>query len=384
MRHADVLIIGGGVAGASCAVELRELGFDGSVVLVGREADPPYHRPPITKGMLRGGAPRADTYLSLPADVELLVRTSVMSLDTAARTAKLSTKEEVVYDRAVVATGGMVRRLAVDGAQLDGLHLLRALGNAEALREDVAGADAVVLVGGSFIGCEVAASLTALGKRCTVVMQEDEPLERAFGRTAGTRVRALLEARGVTVLGAAQVERFSGTERVEAVVLTDGRELPAQAAVLGVGAMPDVMLARRAGLPLGPAGGVLCGEDLAVEGLEGVYAAGDVCEYRSVVHGGEVVRIEHEELAAAQGRHVARAVGGEPGAFAEVPYFWCELADWLTLELVSVASAWDAEELVEGEGDGFGVRLTAGGRLVGVVSAGGAIDLDAARAELGP
>src|SRR3954471_10123964 len=179
-RSVDHLIIGGGIAGATCALTLREEGATGSILLVGRELDPPYHRPPITKGYLAGAERREDAAIALPGDVEVLTRTSVMALDPAAKTATLSTKETVSYDTALLATGAMVRRLAIDGAQLDGLHYLRALGNADALRRDAQDAERVVCVGGSYIGCESAATLTALGKRCTVVLLEEQPLERGF------------------------------------------------------------------------------------------------------------------------------------------------------------------------------------------------------------
>ena len=135
-RTVDILLVGGGIASATAAHTLREQGFDGSILLVGREPHPPYHRPPASKEYLRGehGPEGAHVHAAdwwEPNDVELLTRTSVLELDTAARTAKLSTKEEVGFDRALVATGAMVRRLAVDGAQLEGVHYLRALGNAD-------------------------------------------------------------------------------------------------------------------------------------------------------------------------------------------------------------------------------------------------------------
>src|SRR5205085_4378897 len=176
------------------------------------------------------------------AGVELLTRTSVAELDPAARRATLSTKDEVEFGTALVATGAMVRRLSVDGAQLEGIHYLRAPGNADALRGDVEDAERVVMVGGSYIGCEVAASLTTLGKRCTVVMLESDPLARHFGSVAGRYFRGVLEAHGVEVLGEEEVERFGGAgDRVEAVITAGGRELPADAVVCGVGAIPDVM-----------------------------------------------------------------------------------------------------------------------------------------------
>src|SRR4051812_10130341 len=261
-RRVEHLLIGGGMASASCAAELRAAGATGSILLVGRELDPPYHRPPGSKGYLLGRETREDTYLEVPGDVEVLTRTSVMALDTAARTATLSTKEEVEYGTALIATGAMVRRLQAEGSDLEGIHYLRALGNADAIRRDAEDASQVVCVGGSYIGCEVAASLTVLGRRCTVVMLESEPMERGFGALVGGHVRAVLEANGVEVLGGASVERFTGEGRVAGVALADGRELPADLVVCGTGALPDVMLARKSGLELGPLGGVLCDDRL--------------------------------------------------------------------------------------------------------------------------
>jgi 3-phenylpropionate/trans-cinnamate dioxygenase ferredoxin reductase component len=388
-RRVDHLLIGGGIASATCAQALREEGATGTVLLVGREPEPPYHRPPITKGYLRGAEAREDALIPVPGDVEVLSRTSVLALDPAARTATLSTKETVEYGTALLATGAMVRRLPVDGAQLDGIHYLRALANADALRRDLEGAERVVCVGGSFIGCEVAATLTALGRRCTVVLLEAEPMERGFGLQVGAFVRGLLESHGVEVVAGVEVERFAGAgaepadgERVARVVLAGGRELPADAVVCGVGAVPDVMLARKAGLPLGPLGGVRCDARLAVDGVEGLYAAGDMCEYDSAVHG-RVVRIEHEEVAAAHGRTVARNMLGAGAQHTEVPYFWTDLADWATLEYVGPAHAWD-EEVVEGDLDAgaFAVWYLQDGRVAAMLSAGGHGDLDRARALL--
>ena len=149
-RTVDVLLIGGGVASATCAQTLREEGFDGEVLLVGRELDPPYDRPPLTKEYLRGEQDRGR--LARPEagwferdDTELLTRTSVTKLDTGAKVATLSTKETVGYDKALVATGSMVRRLQVDGADLDGLHYIRAFGNSDAIRAELDDAEHVVL-----------------------------------------------------------------------------------------------------------------------------------------------------------------------------------------------------------------------------------------------
>ncbi|MBI5104676.1 MAG: FAD-dependent oxidoreductase [Solirubrobacterales bacterium] len=378
-RHVDHLLIGGGIAAATCAATLREEGATGSVLLAGRELDPPYHRPPATKGYLLGREARADALIPLPGDVEVLTRTSVLELDPAARTAKLSTKEEVSFGTALVATGAMVRRLNVDGGQLDGIHYVRALGNADAIRRDLDEAERVVLVGGSFIACEVAASLTSIGTPCTMLMLEQEPMERQFGRHVGGAVRRLLESRGIEVHGGVDVERFAGEgERVEGVVLADGRTVPGQLVVCGTGAMPDVMLARKAGLAIGERGGVRCDAQLRTS-AEGVWAAGDMCEFDSPLHG-RVVRIEHEEVAAAQGRTAARNMLGAGVEHTEVPYFWTDLADWTTLEYVGPAERWD-DEVVEGapEEGAYFVWYLHEDRVVAALSAGGHGDLDRAR-----
>jgi 3-phenylpropionate/trans-cinnamate dioxygenase ferredoxin reductase subunit len=382
-RTVDILLVGGGIASASAAHTLREQGFEGSILLVGREPHPPYHRPPASKEYLRGEHDAEGAHVH-PADwweangVELLTRTSVLELDHAAHTAKLSTKEEVGFDRALIATGAMVRRLSVDGAQLEGIHYLRALGNADGIREEAEGADAVVCVGGSYIASEVAASLTELGTKVTMVMLEDHPLSVGFGATAGRYFRGVLEEHGVEVIGGDEVLRFEGEERLERVVTARGRELSAQAVICGVGAMPDVMLARKSGLSIGELGGVLCDSHLRTS-AHGIYAAGDMCEYDSVVHG-RVVRIEHEEVAAAHGRTVARNMLGADVPHDDVPYFFSDLSDWASLEYLGPAFSWDDEQVEGSIDDGaFAVWYREGDRVRGMLSVGGAGDLDRAR-----
>jgi 3-phenylpropionate/trans-cinnamate dioxygenase ferredoxin reductase subunit len=392
-RKVDFLLVGGGVASASAARTLRREGADGSVLLVGREIDPPYHRPPASKGYLTGGESREDA-LAHPLswygdnDVELLTRTSVLALDTGARVAKLSTKEEVEYGQALIATGAMVRRLAVDGAQLEGLHYLRTLGNADAIRADTERAEDVVMVGGSYIGCEVAASLTELGHRCTIVMLESVTLERAFGSQAGRFFHDLLLERGVRIVPGDEVDRFEGEgdgdapPRVRRVVTKGGAQLPADAVILGVGAQPDVMLARKSGLALGDLGGVRVDERLRTS-APGVFAAGDIAEYDSVVHR-RVMRIEHEDVAEQQGRTAALNMLGADRPHDVVPYFFSDLSDWVSLEYLGPASEWD-QEVVRGapEQGSFSHWYMHEGRVAAVLSVGRAHDLEHARRLIG-
>jgi 3-phenylpropionate/trans-cinnamate dioxygenase ferredoxin reductase subunit len=350
-REVDYLLIGGGLACANCARWLREEGAEGDVLVVGREPDPPYNRPECSKGYLRGEEQREETFFRPPGwweeqRIDVLTRTSVTALDVQARSAKLSSKDEVSFGKALIATGANVRRLGVDGCELDQIHYLRTLGNADTIREGVADAEEVVLIGGSFIGCEVAASLTMLGKKCTIVMQEERPLERVFGASAGEFFGTLLQEHGVQVYGSDELERFEGDGTVAKVVTKGGRELSADAAIVGAGVIPDVSLAERAGLQIGERGGVRCDSRLRVS-APGIFAAGDICEYESVIHGGEHVRIEHWDVAFNHGRTAALNMLGRDVAHETVPYFYSVFGDWGELEYVGPAYGWD-EEIVRG------------------------------------
>jgi 3-phenylpropionate/trans-cinnamate dioxygenase ferredoxin reductase component len=352
-RKVDYLLIGGGLASANCARWLREEGAEGEVLLVGREPDPPYNRPNCSKGYMQGKEAREEAFFRpnewwSEQDIELLTRTSVSGLDVQSRTAKLSNKEEVEFDKALIATGANVRRLNVDGCQLEQIHYLRTLGNADAIREGVADAHEVVLIGGSYIGCEVAASLTLIGKRCTMVMQEQATLERGFGARVGRFFQELLEGHGVTVHGGDELERFEGDGRVAKVVTRGGLELAADAVVIGAGVTPDVQLAQRAGLQIGGRGGVRCSSRLQ-SSVSGVFAAGDICEYDSLVHG-ESLRIEHWDVAFNHGKTAALNMLGKDVPHTEVPYFFSVLADWGELEYVGPAYEWD-QEIVRGSMD---------------------------------
>jgi 3-phenylpropionate/trans-cinnamate dioxygenase ferredoxin reductase subunit len=383
-RKVDFLLVGGGLASANCARWLREEGAEGEVLLVGRELDPPYNRPDCSKGYLRGEESREQP-LFRPNEwwgeqgIELLTRTSVTGLDLDARIAKLSTKEEIEFDRALIATGANVRRLNVDGCDLEQIHYLRTLGNADAIRAGVEDAEEIVLIGGSYIGCEVAASLTMMGKHCTIVMQEQLTLERGFGPAAGRFFQDLLESHGVRVHGHDELERFEGDGRVAKVVTRHGLELAADAVIIGAGVTPDVGLAQRAGLEIGERGGVRCSSRLE-SSVPGVFAAGDICEYDSVIHGGAAMRIEHWDVAFNHGKTAALNMLGRDVAHEEVPYFYSVLGDWGELEYVGPAYEWD-EEIVRGSiADGaFTNWYLKDGSVKAALTFGRSDDLDHAR-----
>ena len=384
-RSVDFLIVGGGSAGFSAARTLREEGATGSVLVVSRDPDPPYDRTAVSKTYLGGEKSREEVLLGGPGwfednDVELLTRTSAMSLDTAAHEVTLSNKETVGYGKLLLATGANIRRLRIEGCDLAGIHYLRMLGNADKIRADTENAAHVVLVGGSYIATEVAATLTALGRRCALVMQEDVVLERTFGKQAGGFFQKALTDHGVEIHGGEDVERFEGADgRVSAVVTARGTRLPADAVIIGVGVTPDVSLAQKAGLEIGPRGGVVTDATLAASAPD-VYAAGDMAEYESVVHGGARLRIEHWDVAEQQGKTAARAMLGRPQPHDVVPYFFSDLADWTWMEYVGPAYEWD-EEIVRGSIDDgeFTIWYVNGGRLAGALSVNRSDDLEEAR-----
>jgi 3-phenylpropionate/trans-cinnamate dioxygenase ferredoxin reductase subunit len=382
-RKVDYLLIGGGLASANCARWLREEGAEGTVLLVGREPDAPYNRPDCSKGYLRGEESREEP-LFRPAEwwgeqeIEMLTRTSVTALDLDTRTATLSSKDQVEFGKTLIATGANVRRLNVDGCELEEIHYLRTLGNADAIRESVKDAENVVLIGGSYIGCEVAASMSMMGKRATIVMQEEKTLERGFGSEAGRFVQELLQAHGVTVHGSDELERFEGEGRVAKVVTRGGLELEAEAVVIGAGVAPDVQLAKRAGLEIGERGGVRCSSHLE-SAVPGVFAAGDICEYDSPMHGGHV-RIEHWDVAFNQGKTAALNMLGRDVAHSVVPYFYSVLGDWGELEYVGPAYGWDEEILRGSFEDGkFTNWYLKDGRVKAALTFGKPDDLEHAR-----
>jgi 3-phenylpropionate/trans-cinnamate dioxygenase ferredoxin reductase subunit len=382
-RHVEFVVIGGGTAGFNCARWLREQGADGGVLVIGREPDAPYYRPDCSKDYLRGEKPRGEVPYRAPdwfeeQQIEVLTKVSAMSLDASARIVSLSNGDAVSFDKALLATGANVRRLQVPGCELDGIFYLRTLGNSDSIREGAAG-KRVVLIGGSFIGTEVAASLTELGAECTLVMLEPVVLSGVFGETAGRFFQDRLEQHGIKVHGEDALERFEGADgRVTKVVTQDGRELEADAVVVGAGVLPDVALAQQAGLEIGEKRGVLVDSRLQTA-APGIYAAGDIAEYDSVIHGRRI-RVEHWDVAFNQGKAAALNMLGADQPYDVVPYFFSDLSDWASLEYVGPAARWD-HEVIRGsvdEGE-FSIFYLEEGRVAAALSVGRSDDIEHAR-----
>jgi 3-phenylpropionate/trans-cinnamate dioxygenase ferredoxin reductase subunit len=380
-RSADFLLIGGGLASGHSAAELRKRGADGSILLVGREPEPPYERPPLSKEYLRGEASREDAYVN-PAswyeenEVELMSGVNVMSLDADDRAVTLQGGERVGFEKALLGTGAVVNILRVEGAENEGIHYLRAFGNSDAIRADAEAAEHVVLIGGSYIGTEVAASLTAKGVKCTILMMEDVTLSRTFGEDAGRWFQETIEGHGITVHGGEELEAFEGDGRVRSVVTKSGLAIECDTVIVGAGVRPDTMLAERAGLAV--ENGITCDSKLQTT-LQGVYAAGDCCSYGSVVHDRRL-RVEHWDVAMQQGMHVAKNMLGEGADYDVVPYFFSDLADWASLEYIGPAQEWE-REIWRGDRDAgkFSVWYLKDGKVAGALSVDRPEDLAEAR-----
>ena len=339
----EYLLIGGGIASGNCARHLREQGADGEILLVGREPDPPYNRPPLSKTYVRGEESRDDILFRPESwyeenSVQVKTLTSVMKLDVEERVATLSNKDQVRFQKALLATGSNVHILHVDGAELDGIHYLRTMRNSDALRDELEQAERVAIVGGSYIATELAASFTALGKHCELIMLEQVVHERAFGPEVGRFFQGVLEQHGVVVHALQELKHFEGEDgRVRKVVTKSGLQIECDFVVIGAGVHPDLHLAQQAGLKL--ESGIVTDRYLETS-VPGIFAAGDVAEYDSVVHGRRL-RIEHWDVAFNQGKTAALNMLGKQQPHDVVPYFWSDLADWTSMEYVGPARDWD-------------------------------------------
>ena len=340
VRDVEFVLIGGGVAAAKAAEGLRAAGGDGTAVLLAAEPELPYERPLLSKEFLRGEAGREATRTHDEAwyrghQVELLLATRASTLDPATRTVTTELGDQLRYGRGLVlATGARPVRLELPGEDLEGVYYLRTVDDAERLRAAISRAESMVVLGGGFIGAEVAASATQMDTRVTLLERADTLWTRAVGSELGRFFEAFLRDRGVHVRTRTRAERLEGGDTVEAVVLGDGTRLPADLVVIGVGVRPDTDLAERAGLPVDD--GILVDQQLRA--AEGVWAAGDVANAEHPRFGR--IRIEHWAEALNQGLLAGRNLAGAGGTYDRIPYFYSDQFD-LSLSFLGHARKWD-------------------------------------------
>jgi 3-phenylpropionate/trans-cinnamate dioxygenase ferredoxin reductase component len=324
------VIVGAGLAGAKAAETLREEGFDGPLVLVGEEPEPPYERPPLSKDYLLGKAERessrvhaADWYAGHDVDLRTGVRAE--RLDAEGRRLTLSTGEELPYAALLLATGSSARRLPVPGADLEGVHYLRTVADADRLLAALSpGGRRVVVVGGGWIGLEVTAAARHHGNEVTVVEPQPTPLHAVLGAEMGGHFARLHREHGVTVLTGTTVRELRGSAGRVTSVVTDGHAgLPADLVVVGIGAAPNTHLAAAAGLEVD--NGVVV-DDALRSATPGIWAAGDVASSFHPLYG-RYVRVEHWANALNGGPAAARSMLGKPVTYDRVPYFFTDQYD---------------------------------------------------------
>jgi 3-phenylpropionate/trans-cinnamate dioxygenase ferredoxin reductase subunit len=343
-----VVIIGGNLTGGAAATTLRSEGFDGPIVMVGEEPHLPYERPPLSKGYLRGEETKEHTLLHREAwyeehDVELRLGSSAVHLDSTDREVELSTGERISYQQILIATGGRNRTLEVPGIDLEGVHALRTLEDADRIRAEARAGRTAVVVGAGFIGCEVTASLRLLGVEVEVVEVFDAPLLRAVGPEVGRVIEGIHRDRGVRYHFEDGVERFEGDSRVERVVTTTGRRLDCDFVVVGVGIQPNVEWLEGSGVQVD--NGVLVDERCRTS-VEGVYAAGDVANHVHPLFKRRL-RVEHWDNALKQGAAAARSMLGSPDPFDDPHWFWSDQYEH-NLQSVGIAAQWD-ELVIRGD-----------------------------------
>lgn len=341
MPRETALIVGASLAGGRAAETLRQEGYEGRIILLGAEIQRPYDRPPLSKGVLRGEIAEEEIYLR-PAEyyaeqeIELRLGTTATALRPAQRTVTMASGESLAYDKLLITTGVAVRPLAVPGANLGGVHYLRTLEDARAIRAAATGASRAVVIGAGFIGAEVAASLRSSGLEVTLLEILPVPLQRALGERVGGICGEIHRERGVGLRLSEGVSEFRGSERVEEVVTSSGAVIPTDLVVVGVGVRPNVDWLAGSGLAI--ENGILV-DELSRSNLPDIFAAGDVANWWHPGLG-ERLRVEHYDNAQNQGVAAAKSMLGKGEPYAPVPYFWSDQYD-LTLQYVGHAHGED-------------------------------------------
>jgi 3-phenylpropionate/trans-cinnamate dioxygenase ferredoxin reductase subunit len=368
---AGTLVVGASQAGAELAASLRELGAPGRITLLGGENRPPYQRPPLSKAFLKGELPEErlalrglDFYEAQKIDLicgEWIDGITLTHPDLGSGVATTRSGRTLAFDRLALTTGGTPRRLQIPGSSLAGIHYLRDVDDALGLRRDLAAARDVVVVGGGFVGLEAAAAATAAGKNVTVVEAADRLLARAVAPLVSNFYLAAHQRRGTQVVLETGVTELLGAGRVRGVGLSDGRTVPADVVVVGIGLIPHTELADQIGLDC--VGGIVVDES-ARTSIPSVVAAGDCTVIAHPDHG--TLRLESVQNAIAQAKTAAASLLGKEAPGAGVPWFWSDQAD-LKLQIAGVSSGYD-ETVLRGDPDSeqFSLLYYRSGRLIAV------------------
>jgi 3-phenylpropionate/trans-cinnamate dioxygenase ferredoxin reductase subunit len=361
---APIVIVGASLTGAKAAESLRTEGFEGPITLIGEDPERPYERPPLSKEYLQGKSEREKVFVHADGfyreqDIELRAGTTVSSIDPVRHEVVVEDGERFPYAQLLVATGSSPRRLAVPGADLDGVLYLRTLADCDALADALEHSDSLVVIGAGWIGSEVAASARQLGVSVTMIDPADLPLQHVLGDEVGAIYRDLHRSHGVDLRLDVGVDSLRGGDRVDEVDLTDGTRIPAEVVVVGVGALPRVELAAAAGLTVD--NGIVVDANLQAN-LPDVFAAGDVASaFHPLYH--THLRVEHWANALNQGLAVGKNLAGVPTPYDRVPYFYSDQYD-LSMEYSGYATTWDRVVFRGNPDDGEFVAFWMKGRRV--------------------
>lgn len=383
-----VVIVGGGQAGFQTASSLRSEGFDGPIHLICEEASIPYQRPPLSKGFVVGKQDYAHILLRPESyyrehEIQLTTGQKVVSIDRAFRRVRLASGERIPYDFLVLAIGARNRTLGLPGADMEGVCYLRTLAEATKIKRELrVDAERVVVIGGGFIGLEIAASARTLGKSVSLLEAQPRLMGRVVAPVVSEFFRAAHTVRGVHVLLGCEVQQIRGSAGVaREVLLRDGSTLPADLVVVGIGVMPNTELASDAGLDV--VNGISVDEFLRTRD-ERIFAIGDCAEYlNAFAAAGTRVRLESVQNAVDQAVCVARNIAGKPAAYHAAPWFWSDQFD-LRLQMVGLPAGHD-QVVVRGdvENEKFSVFYFREGRLCAVDSVNRPVDHMAARKIIG-
>jgi 3-phenylpropionate/trans-cinnamate dioxygenase ferredoxin reductase subunit len=364
-----VVIVGAGHAGVQAAASLREEGYDGPVILIGDEQELPYHKPPLSKTFIKdaGAKPqplRGEAFYT-GNSIDFRPGMLIDSIEAGARRLNVAGGGTLAFDRLILATGSRPRLLKLDGTDLAGVVSLRSIADARLIRELSARTEDVVILGGGFIGLEIAATLRAAGRNVTVVEAVDRLLGRAVAPVIATHVRQRLEAIGVRILTGTTVARLEGENgHVSAAITSGGERLPAQMVIIGIGVVPNVELAEAAGIAI--ANGIRVDQHMQ-SSIPEILAIGDAASYRHWFTGGDV-RLESVQNATDQARLAARTIVGHAEPFSAVPWFWSDIGD-MKLQMVGLTQGGDSHvvlgDLAENK---FSIYHYAGNRLLGIES----------------
>lgn len=321
-----IIIIGAGHGGSQAAISLRQEGYEGPITLISDEADVPYHRPPLSKTFIKSEdqtlLPLRPERVYAEGGIALRLATSVAAINTGTHTVSLTDGEVLRYSKLLIATGARARRLTVPGHDLAGIHYMRTASDARHLRDAIASARNIAVVGGGFIGLETACTLAGLGKSVTVLEAAPGLLGRVIAPVLAKHIAALIDGLGIKVQTSTTIDRIEGVNgAATAVVTTHAEQIEADLVIAGIGAEPNTELAAHAGLTC--ANGIVVDPSLRTSDPD-VFAIGDCAAY---VHPalGRQVRLESVQNATDHARLVARSMLGQPTAYNEVPWFWSDM-----------------------------------------------------------